>query len=632
MSRAKIAGSGWQGASLVAITYVYFLIFAQFAFLKRLSSLGIADAHLKAVMAAMAAGGILLSLLAPRLNLWPSPNLRLRLGLSVSAVAAFFALLPLSFAAAAALAFLIGTGLGLLTVTLVTHLRRWTGNRNPLLAVGAGTGFGYLACNFPPLFTATPDTQALSAGILCLVGIGISLAPCSAPIEITEIRPLSAASFLPALASLTALVWLDSAAFFIIQNTPSLKTGTWQGALHLWANGLLHVAAALAGVWFLRRRGLAPVLAAAFLALGSACLLLLDPGRALLASVFYPVGVSLYSVVLVAYPSLIAPARSAAERGRMAGWLYALAGWSGSALGIGMGQHLGYVPTAFVTAAGIVVLLPQFLFLIRRRTRELALTALVMLAALFLDRFLHAFDQPPQLTQVERGRQVYISEGCIHCHSQYVRPNTPDVLMWGPVETVAEVRLQHPPLIGNRRQGPDLSEVGARRSALWLKAHFYNPAEVSGASVMPSYAYLFYDERGNDLVAYLESLQKAGSVERLVAEMSWQPSASAVAAADASDGERLFKRDCTTCHSVDGRTRHAWNDSFKRIPIDLRAGPLLDLPRSSPPVLRMNRLAQIAKFGIPGTDMPGHEYLSDKDIASISLWLMQTTAQSSQKR
>jgi hypothetical protein len=112
MSRAKIAGSGWQGASLVAITYVYFLIFAQFAFLKRLSSLGIADAHLKAVMAAMAAGGILLSLLAPRLNLWPSPNLRLRLGLSVSAVAAFFALLPLSFAAAAALAFLIGTGLG----------------------------------------------------------------------------------------------------------------------------------------------------------------------------------------------------------------------------------------------------------------------------------------------------------------------------------------------------------------------------------------------------------------------------------------------------------------------------------------------------------------------------------------
>ena len=43
------------------------------------------------------------------------------------------------------------------------------------------------------------------------------------------------------------------------------------------------------------------------------------------------------------------------------------------------------------------------------------------------------------------------------------------------------------------------------------------------------------------------------------------------------------------------------------------------------------RLAQIAKFGIPGTDMPGHEYLSDKDIASIGLWLSQHIAQSNQK-
>ena len=148
---------------------------------------------------------------------------------------------------------------------------------------------------------------------------------------------------------------------------------------------------------------------------------------------------------------------------------------------------------------------------------------------------------------------------------------------------------------------------------------------------MPSYAYLFGDERGNDLVAYLEGLQKAGTVEHLVAEMSWRPSASAVAAADASDGERLFQRHCATCHSVDGRTRHAWQASFRRLPPDLRVGPFLDLPLSGPLALRMDRLAQIAKFGIPGTDMPGHEYLSDNEIASISLWLSQTIAQSNQK-
>ena len=60
MNPSKKFGSGWQGACLVAITYVYFLIFAQFAFLKRLATLGITDAHLKPVMEVMAVGGILL--------------------------------------------------------------------------------------------------------------------------------------------------------------------------------------------------------------------------------------------------------------------------------------------------------------------------------------------------------------------------------------------------------------------------------------------------------------------------------------------------------------------------------------------------------------------------------------------
>ena len=50
--------AGWRGIGLIAVTYIYFLIFAQFAFLKRLADLGIAGAHFKAVMAAMALGGI----------------------------------------------------------------------------------------------------------------------------------------------------------------------------------------------------------------------------------------------------------------------------------------------------------------------------------------------------------------------------------------------------------------------------------------------------------------------------------------------------------------------------------------------------------------------------------------------
>jgi cytochrome c oxidase cbb3-type subunit 2 len=632
MPKVKSSGFGWQGASLVAITYVYFLIFAQFAFLKRLASLGLADAHLKAVMAAMAAGGVLLSLLAPRLRQLPSPNLRLRAGLAASGAAALLALLPLSFAEAVAISFLIGAGLGLLTVTLVTHLRRWTGDRNPLLAVGVGTGVGYLICNLPPFFAAAPEIQASIAAVLCLAGICITLFPAPEPIEADGIRPRAAISFYGVLACFTALVWLDSAAFFIIQNSHALKAGTWEGTVHLWANGWLHLAAALASAWLLGRKGLSPVVTAAYLALGAACLLLLDPGRTPLASVLYPIGVSFYSVALVAYPSLLAPAASLAERGRMAGWLYAIAGWTGSAMGIGMGQNLGHVPPLFVIAAGALILLPRLITVFRRRVFEISLTAIVMLAALFFSRFVQRVEGSRQLTQVERGRQVYISEGCIHCHSQYVRPNSPDVLMWGPVESIAELRTQNPPLIGNRRQGPDLTEVGARRSALWLKAHFYNPAEVSGASIMPTYGFLFRDERGDDLVAYLESLRSPGTEEHIAEEGRWQPKSSEVAQATASDGERLYQRDCATCHDAEGATRRTWQSGFKQPPADVASGHYTYLHASDSPEQRAIRLAQIAKFGIPGTDMPGHEYLSDRNISSISLWLNQVIDKSKQKQ
>jgi cytochrome c oxidase cbb3-type subunit 2 len=631
MQLGKESKSGWQGVVLVAITYVYFLIFAQFAFLKRLTSLGLADAHLKAAMAAMAIGGILFSLLASRMGRWPSPVVRLRLGLSVSGVAAFLSLLPLDLAASVAVSFLIGSGLGLLAVTLATNLRDWLGNRNPLFSVGLGTGTGYLLCNFPPFFTSIPEVQATVAGLLCLAGIGVTLLATPAPLERNPNQPHRTIPFLRVLLCFAALVWLDSAAFFIIQNTPSLKSGTWQGPVHLWTVGLLHLAAAITCAWLLSRRGLSFVLSVSLLALGAACLLLLDSDRIALASVLYPIGVSFYSVALVAYPSLLSPASSASERGHQAGWIYAIAGWLGSAMGIGMGQHLGHVPPTFVAGAGVVVLLPWMFGALRKRTREIALSAFVVFVAFILNRFLVADDASHKLTQVERGRQVYISEGCIHCHSQYVRPNSPDDLMWGPVEPVQEVRLQRPPLIGNRRQGPDLSQVGARRSALWLKAHFYNPPEVSGTSIMPSFAMLFRDGRGDDLVAYLASLRGAGAEQHILEERVWQPSADAAREADLALGERLFQRDCATCHSKSGRTRQTWQASFKRVPPDLAVGPYFYLPPAGPEALRTKRLSQIAKFGIPGTDMPGHEYLSDRQIASITLWLSRVIAQSSQK-
>ena len=614
---------GWRGIALVAITYVYFLIFAQFAFLKRLAELGIADSHLKLVMTAMGAGGILFSLLAGYLQTNTHPSIRLRAALMTCAVAAFLTTLPLTLITSILIAFLIGPALGLLTVTLVTHLRIWIAPTNTLLQVGLGTGIGYFLCNFPPLFTASPQTQAVTAATLCCAGIFAASTSNSEPAAPNEPAPHQL-SLGRVVLCFTALVWLDSAAFFIIQSTPALKAGTWQGNTHLWTNACLHLAAAIISALLLRKRGLIFVLSAAFAALAAACLLLLDPSRAILASVFYPVGVSLYSVALVAYPALLFRSASTQDRARQAAWIYAIAGWFGSAMGIGMGQNLGHIPPAFVAVAGLAILAPQIPALFGARRREIIVTISLLLATVILN-FAVSPSSSRAASAIERGRQVYIAEGCINCHSQYVRPNSRDVVMWGPALPLDTLRTEQPPLIGNRRQGPDLSEVGGRRSPLWLRAHFINPSEVSHASFMPSYTYLFRNgTRGDDLISYLESLKSPDYQQHLQFEQTWRPT---VIAPRPIDGEQLFTTHCSTCHEASGPTRIASQKDFKRIPPSLQTGPWLYLPTSDSTDQRVLRLARIIKFGIAGTDMPGHEYLSDQDVASLALWLNSSIVQ-----
>lgn len=113
---------------------------------------------------------------------------------------------------------------------------------------------------------------------------------------------------------------------------------------------------------------------------------------------------------------------------------------------------------------------------------------------------------------VQQGRRVYIAEGCIHCHSQYVRPETADEERYGAARPLQDLERQRPPLFGNRRQGPDLQNVGSRRDAAWIRLQLQTPRTVMAGSRMPSYARLFRDGRGDGeaLVAYLLSLKEDG--------------------------------------------------------------------------------------------------------------------------
>lgn len=116
-----------------------------------------------------------------------------------------------------------------------------------------------------------------------------------------------------------------------------------------------------------------------------------------------------------------------------------------------------------------------------------------------------------------KGRDVYVAEGCWHCHSQYVRPVGNENLRYGPVTTPGEYQnvLNMPQLLGTRRVGPDLSREAGKKSNDWQLAHLWSPRSVVPDSVMPTYPWLFTKDaegkptpkpEGLALVAYLQHL------------------------------------------------------------------------------------------------------------------------------
>nr|WP_315211110.1 cytochrome-c oxidase, cbb3-type subunit I [uncultured Flavobacterium sp.] len=89
------------------------------------------------------------------------------------------------------------------------------------------------------------------------------------------------------------------------------------------------------------------------------------------------------------------------------------------------------------------------------------------------------------------GRDLYIREGCVGCHSQSVRPFRSEVERYGPQSKAGEFVYDHPFLWGSKRTGPDLLRVGAKYNDNWHFNHFWNPQSISAGSIMPGYKWLF---------------------------------------------------------------------------------------------------------------------------------------------
>lgn len=121
---------------------------------------------------------------------------------------------------------------------------------------------------------------------------------------------------------------------------------------------------------------------------------------------------------------------------------------------------------------------------------------------------LRTVQAPPELKPyTERqlaGRQVYIANGCLYCHSQQVRDPafTTDVDRgWGSRGSVpADYVYDRPHLMGTMRTGPDLMNVGQRLpSEDWHLIHLYDPRAINTWSIMPGFPYLFEEKRSADV-------------------------------------------------------------------------------------------------------------------------------------
>ena len=117
----------------------------------------------------------------------------------------------------------------------------------------------------------------------------------------------------------------------------------------------------------------------------------------------------------------------------------------------------------------------------------------------------------PRTALQHEGRDIFIREGCVGCHSQMIRPFRAETERYGHYSVAGESVWDHPFLWGSKRTGPDLARVGGRYSDDWHRAHLYNPRNVVPESIMPAYPWLVENKLdGKDTAAKLKAMRTLG--------------------------------------------------------------------------------------------------------------------------
>lgn len=350
----------WRGIALIALTYFYFLIFAQFGFLHRVTE-DLGAQYWNLVLGLMGGAGLFGALWtacrfeARHASRW------LQGSFLVAGLGALLAVLGHSVFVLAAAAAVSGFSLAVLTVSLVGCLQLQLPREGIGLVCGIGTGIAYFFSNVPAVFEATATQQCLLAAVAAVLGLGLALWGGSAPrirgslpVESDTLNGVGRSRLLGVVLLFIAQIWADSAAFTQIQESAQMRSASWSGAGQLWSLGCIHLISAVLGGWLMDLRALRSLSLFAMFGLMLGYLMLQAGQFGLVAALLYAAAVSVYSTALVAFALV-------QDWGRRpvfcAGVVFGLAGWLGSALGIGMVHDLGRIPLLFWPVAWCVILL-----------------------------------------------------------------------------------------------------------------------------------------------------------------------------------------------------------------------------------------------------------------------------------
>lgn len=201
----------------------------------------------------------------------------------------------------------------------------------------------------------------------------------------------------------------------------------------------------------------------------------------------------------------------------------------------------------------------------------------------------------PLSKEAEMGKAIFISEGCVACHTQQVRNIDMDK-SWGKRPSIAadytgisrtDIWRNTATLMGTERTGPDLTSIGTRQpSTEWNLTHLYNPRILVKESIMPSYPWLFEikentlptdivvtvpdeylpskhtkivaSEKALHLIAYLQSLVQVDLPEATpqpVFLYKREPKPAKSTSGDEEeelDGAPLYANNCQMCHQANG--------------------------------------------------------------------------------